>query len=329
MRRYILWGMILTVFIIIIIPLCTLLLLELDYTKVEIEKMGKTINVFNYQTQKLMIMDFEEYIVGVVAAEMPASFDIEALKTQAVAARTYAYKRLIEPDVTIKQYHPQADVITSPAICQAWSSEDELKAKWGRWDYVKYKKKIIEAVGETRGEVLLYEDKLIDPVYHASCGGIKTEDSGDVWKYNFPYLQSVECSGHEDKHIQDTKTIAIRSIDVALGSNLEAVPAAKLQGSINNYIQVLEKTKTGRIKTLSINGKKLSGTEVRAKLGLKSTLFTWQVNSDNITFITRGYGHAVGMCQYGADDFAKQGKKYDEILKHYYQGAVLGKIPNL
>lgn len=326
MRKYILWGIILIVFIMIVIPFCTLLLLELDYTKVEIEKMGKTINVFNYQTQSLMTLDFEEYIVGVVAAEMPASFDKEALKAQAVAARTYAYKRLIEPDAVIKDYHPQADVITSPAICQAWSSDAELKEKWGRWDYLKYKKKIVEAIEETRGEILVYENKLIDPVYHASCGGVKTEESGDVWKYSFPYLQSVECSGHQDKHIQDIKTIPIKNIDVALGSNLEAVPAAKLHGNTSNYIQVIEKTKTGRIKTLNVNGKKLSGTEVRAKLGLKSTWFTWQVDRNKITFTTRGYGHAVGMCQYGADDFAKKGKTYEQILKHYYRGATLRKI---
>ena len=127
MRKYILGGIILILLMIIIIPLCTLLLLELDYGKVEITPMGRAINVFNYQTGKLMTMDFEEYIVGVVAAEMPASFEKEALKVQAVAARTYAYKRLIEPDALIKEYHPQADVITSPSICQAWVSDAELK----------------------------------------------------------------------------------------------------------------------------------------------------------------------------------------------------------
>ncbi|KJS85462.1 MAG: hypothetical protein JM58_08460 [Peptococcaceae bacterium BICA1-8] len=326
MRKYILGGIILILLMIIIIPLCTLLLLELDYGKVEITPMGRAINVFNYQTGKLMTMDFEEYIVGVVAAEMPASFEKEALKVQAVAARTYAYKRLVEPDALIKEYHPQADVITSPAICQAWVSDAELKEKWGRLDYLKFKKRIVDAVEETRGEILVYQNKLIDPVYHASCGGERTEDSGDVWKYSFPYLQSVECSGHEDKHLQDTKTIPIRNIDVALNSNLEAVPAAKLQSSINTYLQVVEKTKTGRIKTLSINGKKLPGTEVRTKLGLKSTWFTWRIDTNNITFTTRGYGHGVGMCQYGADGFAKQGKKYDHILKHFYQGVEIVKM---
>ena len=113
MRRYILWGIISMTFLIIIIPLLTLLFMELDYTKVEIEKMGKSINVFNHQTNKLMNLDLEEYIVGVVAAEMPAAFEQEALKAQAVAARTYAYKRLLEPDQRVKQYHPQADVITN------------------------------------------------------------------------------------------------------------------------------------------------------------------------------------------------------------------------
>ncbi|NLT94379.1 MAG: stage II sporulation protein D [Clostridia bacterium] len=327
--RYMLWGIIFMVFIVIIIPLLTISFLEKNYTKVEIEKMGKTINVFDYQTNKLMTLDLEEYIVGVVAAEMPAVFDIEALKAQAVAARTYAYKRLLEPDPTIRQYHPLADVITNPAICQAWAGDDELKEKWGRLNYIKYKKKIVEAVEATKGQILLFEDKPIDPVYHASCGGLRTEDSGDVWKYSFPYLKSVPCSGHEDKHIRDTKTIPLRNIDVALGSDLEAIPAAKLQGAgINNYIKVVEKTKGGRIKTLNVNGKKFSGNEVRTKLGLKSTWFTWQIDNDKITFITRGYGHGVGMCQYGADGFAKQGKKYDDILKHYYQGVSIGKIPD-
>ncbi|MFZ7102097.1 MAG: stage II sporulation protein D [Peptococcaceae bacterium] len=325
MQRYFWGGMFLLVVIIIIIPLLTLLFVTRDY-EVEIGDMDKTINVYNYQTKQLMQMGFEDYIAGVVAAEMPASFDIEALKAQAVAARTYAYKRVIEPDPTIKKYHPQAHVVTDSNVCQAWTSDAELKEKWGLWDYKKYKQKIIKAVQETKGEVLVYDGDLIDPVYHASCGGTRTENSGDVWQYNFPYLQSVPCSGHEDPHSQEQKTIDLKSIDVALGSSLQAVPAAKLQGNSNQYINVREKTETGRIKTINIGGKTYPGTEVRTKLGLKSTLFTWKINTAGITFTTRGYGHGVGMCQYGADDFAKKGKTYEQILKHYYQGVEISRI---
>jgi stage II sporulation protein D len=326
MRKIFFWGMVTIAFIIVVIPLLTLFLIDFNLSKVEIENMGKTINVFNHQTKQLMEMDLEAYIRGVVAAEMPASFELEALKAQAVAARTYAYKRLMEPDATIKQFHPQAHVVTNAAICQAWTSEKALKEKWGFWDYRKYKKKINEAVEETKGEILVYDNKIIDPVYHASCGGGKTEDSGDVWKYNFPYLKSVQCITHEDKHFNDTKTIPIKNIDVALGTNLQAIPVSKLKGNSNEYIQILETTKTGRIKNIMIGGQKLSGTEVRAKLGLKSTWFTWQINKDSITFITRGYGHGVGMCQYGANAFAREGKTYDQILKHYYQGVKIVKI---
>ncbi|MFZ5943911.1 MAG: stage II sporulation protein D [Bacillota bacterium] len=325
MGRYFLWGTIILLAVIVIIPVFVLLVVDYD-SEVEIKDMERPINVYNYQTQKLMQLDFEDYIAGVVAAEMPASFDSEALKVQAVAARTYAYKRLLEADPAMKQYHPQADITTNPGVSQAWTGDDEMKEKWGRWDYAKYKKKIEKAVKDTKGEILAFENKIIDPVYHASCGGGKTEDSGDVWKYSFPYLKSVDCIEHQDKHIRDTKTIPIKNIDVALGSNLQAVPASKLQGSTNQYIKVLDKTSTGRIKSISIGGKTYQGTEVRTKLGLKSTWFSWEISKDTITFITRGYGHAVGMCQYGADAFAKEGKKYDEILKHYYQGAQIIKM---
>jgi len=325
LRRIILLSVLAIVFIVVIIPLCTLILFDFNKSEVKITTLEKTINVFSDQTSKLMQMDFEEYIVGVVAAEMPASFELEALKAQAVAARTYAYKRLIEPNERIKQLHPQADVVTNPNICQAWTSEEELKKKWGYWDYKRYKNKINKAVQETSGEILVYEGKIIDPVYHASCGGGKTEDSAEVWKYNFPYLTSVECTNHQDKHFREAKTIPFRNLDVALATNLQTVPVSKLQGN-SNYIKVLETTKAGRVKSINIGGKIFSGTEIRTKLGLKSTWFTWEINKDSITFITRGFGHAVGMCQYGANEFAKQGKTYNQILKHYYRGVKIVKM---
>ena len=269
-----------------------------------------------------MEMDLEEYLIGVIAQEMPASFETEALKAQAIAARTYAYKRILEPDNRVKQIHPEADIVTNPNISQAWISDAEMREKWGMWDYRKYRKKIEDAVIATKGLVLVYENKLIDPVYHASCGGGKTENSDEVWLYRFPYLVSVQCPLHQDRHFQDTKTIPIRNLDVALGTKLETIPVARLQGN-NDYIKVLERTGAGRIKSISIGGQTFLATELRTKLGLKSTWFTWEINQEGITFTTRGFGHGVGMCQYGANHLAIEGKTYSQILKHYYTGVEL------
>ena len=326
MRKILIWGIKVLMIIVIIIPLCTLLLLDMKRGEVDIETLERPINVFNHETNQLMVMDLEEYIVGVVAAEMPASFELEALKAQAIAARTYAFKRVLEPDQRVKEFHPQAHIVTNPSVSQAWVSPEDLKKKWGLWEYRKYKNKIEKAVKETKGLIITYQGQLIDPVYHASCGGGKTEDSGEVWKYSYPYLTSVQCTQHQDRHIHDTKTIPYKNIDAALGSNLEAIPVSSLKGQTANYIRVLEATRAGRIKTMNIGGQILSGQEVRTKLGLKSTWFKWQINEDSITFTTRGYGHAVGMCQYGANDLAAQGKTFTEILKHYYQGVEIEEI---
>jgi len=320
LKKIFLWGIIGIIFLVVIIPMFTLFIFNnFNSPQVEITSIETAINVFNHKTGKLMRMDLEEYVQGVVAAEMPASFELEALKAQALAARTYAYKRMIKPDERVKKLHPEADVVTDHTICQAWVSNDELKERWGFWDYRKYKSKIVKAVQATKGKILVYDQQIIDPVYHASCGGGRTENSGEVWNHNFPYLTSVACISHEDKHYRDTKTIPMRNIDVALGTNLAAIPASKLMGS-SSYIKVLEATGAGRVKSINIGGKIYSGVEIRTKLGLKSTWFNWQINENSITFITRGYGHAVGMCQYGANQFAKSGKTYEQIVKHYYQG---------
>ena len=194
-----------------------------------------------------------------------------------------------------------------------------MREKWGFWNSISYRNKIANAVESTKGEVVVYQNKLIDPVYHSSCGGGKTENSEEVWKYPFPYLVSVRCPEHKEGYYQDNKTISLKSVDAALGTNLA-------KGSTTNSLKVLERSKAGRIKLISIDGKTFQGTELRTKLGLRSTWFTWENNKDHITFTTRGYGHGVGMCQYGANHLAKEGKTYDQILKHYYTGVEIVNI---
>lgn len=318
LRKKLIVGLIIIFIIIVILPALVLLIYD-DGPKVRLTPIDSPIKVYNHNTGELMEMDLEEYLIGVVAQEMPASFESEALKAQAMAARTYAYKRVIESDVRVKEIHPEADITTNPNISQAWISNEDMREKWGFWNSISYRRKIVDAVEDTKGQVIVYQNKLIDPVYHSSCGGGRTENSEEVWKYPFPYLVSVQCPEHKEGYYQDIKTIPLKSVDVALGTNLA-------KGTSANSLKILEKSKAGRIKSISVDGKAFQGTEFRTKLGLRSTWFTWEINKDNITFTTRGYGHGVGMCQYGANHLAKEGKSYDKILKHYYTGAEIVKI---
>jgi len=282
------------------------------------------VQLLRHESNKIIELGLEEYIVGVVAAEMPAAFPPEALKAQAVAARTYAVKRLQVPDPRIKKISLQADLSSDPAINQAWIDNDEMKKRWGITGYNTYRNKIVSAVLETRGQVLLYGGQLIDPVYHASCGGKGTENSGEVWKYDIPYLQAVACSGHPEGNKEATAVFQLTELDRRLGTQLAALPAAKLTG--NSSLKINEKTVSGRVKSVSLAGKTISGTEVRSKLGLSSTWFSWQMEKNAIKFTTIGYGHAVGMCQYGAKALAMAGKNCEEILLHYYTGVTMGKV---
>jgi stage II sporulation protein D len=322
-RGFLKWG-ILLFFLLILIPWGISLLFQ-DEGDIKIKGDTARVRVLNHQTNKLMYLGLEEYLVGVVAAEMPASFPEEALKAQAVAARTYAVKRLQVPDPRIKNLNQDADLSTNPALNQAWISSEEMKNRWGVWGYRAYKKKIVRAVQETVGQVLVYQGQLIDPVYHSSCGGGRTENSEDVWKFQIPYLRSVACVDHQDRYRETVNTIDLARLDKALGTSLQSIPVSKLQTG-KNYIQVMEKTGTGRVKTMRFGNTIISGTELRSKLGLASTWFDWQVKGESILFITRGNGHGVGMCQYGAAALAEQGKDYRQILTHYYTGVGFARI---
>jgi stage II sporulation protein D len=274
---------------------------------------SQMINVYNTETEKLMQLEMETYIAGVVAAEMPASFELDALKAQAVAARTFALKRMNVPNSNVKVLHSDAQISTSPTTCQAWISDDEQRERWGK-DYTKWHQKIIQAVTETAGEVLCYDGVLIDPVYHASCGGGATESAEYVWGNAKPYLVSVPCNHPADQHSGVTMAI----------SQAELMEKLDLQSNAVNVIAE-ERTPSNRLKTMLVGDNTIRGSELRNALGLKSTLIDWLIIGDQMIVTTNGYGHGAGMCQNGANYYAQLGYNYQQILQHYYRGAVVQK----
>ena len=274
---------------------------------------SQMINVYNTETEKLMQLEMETYIAGVVAAEMPASFELDALKAQAVAARTFALKRMNVPNSNVKALHSDAQISTSPTTCQAWISDDEQRERWGK-DYTKWHQKIIQAVTETAGEVLCYDGVLIDPVYHASCGGGATESAEYVWGNAKPYLASVPCNHPADQHSGVTMAI----------SQAELMEKLDLQSNAVNVIAE-ERTPSNRLKTMLVGDNAIQGSELRNALGLKSTLIDWRIVGNQMIVTTNGYGHGAGMCQNGANYYAQLGYNYQQILQHYYRGAVVQK----
>ncbi|MDN5325476.1 MAG: stage sporulation protein [Moorella sp. (in: firmicutes)] len=305
---------------VIITPVAIIEGVRLFQPPVQVQTGKQLVRVYFHQAGITKIIPLEEYIAGVVAGEMPANFEPEALKAQAIAARTYTLKKIEEAKIKPDASHPNADICTDPAHCQAWAGDDVLRQRWGMIGFWRYKNKIQAAVQATRGMVLTYQGQLIDPVYHANGGG-RTESAAAVWGRDVPYLQSVPSPWDKTSpRYNDSRTYSLRELDSKLGVNLEAVPTAALAAPGGTAIRVLEKTPTGRVKTIKIGGKTFAATDLRKLLGLPSTDFTWQVQGDRITFHTIGYGHGVGMSQYGANGMAREGKNFAEILAYYYRG---------
>lgn len=261
-------------------------------------------------TGKVEKMALEEYLVGVLAAEMPAEFEPEALAAQAIAARTYAAKRLshtIQPD-------PGYDVDTTVKT-QAWLSDDDMRKKWTWLGYWRYKARLQKAVLETRGLVLVANGDYIDAFYHSSSGRKPTERSEDVWSSSRPYLQNV--SSEEDNPQRFIMHYSFTRQQLAQKLSLPSIPRS-LQAK---DIQVLMRTSAGRVKSINLLGRTYQTVQLRTLLGLSSTDIEWSVSADEIKFTTYGNGHAVGMSQYGANDMAKKGRLYTDILRHYYPGS--------
>lgn len=277
-----------------------------------------TIRVYLTDADRTVTMDLEEYVKGVVAAEMPAEFAPEALKAQAVAARTYAVRRMALFGGAGLAGHPGADVSTSHQDGQAWLSETQLRQRWGPFNYYRYWQKISQAVDETRGLVITYHGEPINAVFH-STSGARTADAREVWGTDVPYLKSVSCRwDQQSPRYRDAKEYTLAELEAKLG--LETGVMAAARSGNGEWAQVLAYTDSGRVDKIRLGSKTFSGTEVRLRLGLRSANFTWELAGDKVIFHTIGYGHGVGLCQYGANGQAKEGRTYREILQYYYTG---------
>lgn len=258
---------------------------------------------------ELRTMDMAEYLTGVLRAEMPASFELEALKAQAVAARTFTLK-------TLRSGAHGGAVCDQSACCQAWLSEAQLRARFGT-SLEEAQKKADRAIARTDGVVACYDGKLIDAVYF-SCSGGRTEDALAVWGSEVAYLRSVESPGEEDAlHDIDEVEIPLAQFRAAL---LEQAPESALDGAPGDWFGAVRYSTGGGVETMEIGGVQWSGTQLRALFGLRSTAFTVTVGETAVRFQTRGYGHRVGMSQYGARAMADAGATYGQILQHYYTG---------
>ncbi|MCW3488848.1 stage II sporulation protein D [Dethiobacter alkaliphilus] len=275
-----------------------------------------TLQVFNHHLDEVQTMTLEEYLVGVVAAEMPASFDIEALKAQAVVARTYTVNQMLSFGGKGCDKHGQTvDICTNFAHCQAWESEEESLNRWPQDEGPGYLNKIRQAVRETAGEVALHDNELIDAVFHAHCGG-QTENSEDVWTTALAYLRGVDCPYCEGTRWSETEHVF--SSEQFAQKLLPYVSAVPVSSTGSPLLDAATRTSSGRVLQLSVAGEAVSGRDIRTALGLPSTNFTWQATEDQIIFTNKGYGHGVGLCQYGADGKAKAGNNYKEIIEYFY-----------
>lgn len=258
-------------------------------------------------------MDMQEYLIGVVAAEMPASFAPEALKAQAVAARTFALY------CAAGNKHQDADVCTDFACCQAWISDSAMRENWGE-SYEANAEKIRSAVAETEGQYLSYEGEPVFAAFHSSSAGA-TEDCAQVWNPR-PYLVSVdspETAADVPDYISRLECAPLDFRDTVLSAH----PEADFTGEESGWIGELKRDASGRVESVALGGAEIKGTELRSLFSLRSTAFTLEYTEGRFIFTVTGYGHGVGMSQYGAQVMAQNGDDYTRILAHYYTGTEL------
>jgi len=273
--------------------------IEIEEKQEEVDK--KTYVKIKRSSGEILNIELEEYLIGVVSAEMPAEFQTEALKAQAVIARTYTLKSL-----------SKGQMLTDNESTQSYKSNSELKKIWGN-KYDTYYSKVENAVNSTYGKYLTYNGNYIEAVYHSTSNGL-TENSQNVWGNFYPYLVSVtsEYDNLNPTYISD-KIISYEELTNKIGIDINS----------NTNFEILGKTEGNRVSNIKVDDKIYSGVDFRMMLGLKSADFTFEKLANGIKFTTTGYGHGVGMSQYGANGMAKNGYNYEQILKHYYNGVIL------
>ena len=279
------------------------------------------IKLLHKNTNEVEEVPIDTYLCNVVSAEMPADYEKEALKAQAIVARTYTIYKIQN------KKHENADICDDSSCCQAWVSKETRLSRWDEDKRESNWKKIEECVNETKGKIITYEGKPINAFFHANSGG-KTEIPVNVWGgTGYPYLQVVETAGEEgyDQYESEVSLTKEELID-----KLET-KYSDISIDFNNQddIKILEYTNSGRVKTVKFGNHNLSGVEARTLLGLRSTNFEISRDGDNIKFTVKGYGHGVGMSQTGADSLAKEGKNCFDIINHFYIGVQITDVNSL
>ena len=280
-----------------------------------------TITLLHTSTGETEQVKIDDYLCNVVSAEMPADYEIQALQAQAIVARTYTIYKILN------KKHENADICDSSTCCQAWISKEDRLARWEEQKREANWQKISEAVNNTAGKIITYNNQPINAFFHSNSGGI-TEIPVNVWGgTGYPYLQSVETSG-EDGYKQYQSEVEFTQEELIKKLKTKYADIS-IDFSNNEDIKIIDYTESTRVKTVKFGNHQLSGVETRTILGLKSTNFEITKNGDKIKFSVKGYGHGVGMSQTGADSMAKQGNNAEDIIKHFYTGVEIKDINSL
>ena len=300
------------IILLIFIPFFIVIIYNKSYKEIELKYINTTyIRVKRLKQDTIVTIPLEEYIVGVLAGEMPIDFELEALKAQAVASRSYALKRI--------EYNKEKeyDVVDS-IMNQVYLDNEYLKDAWGI-NYVKNINKLRTAVNETLDEYLEYNNSIADALFFSTSNGY-TEDSQNIFLFDCEYLQSVESpwDQHVSSAFNTSKTMKLQ----------EFYKQLNLPYNKNLNIDIIKRSDTNRILLLKINNVEFKGTDIYSALSLKSTDFEITLLGDSVQIKTKGYGHGVGMSQYGALGMAQEGYTYEDILKHYYKNTKIAKIKN-
>ena len=261
-------------------------------------------------------MDLGTYLLGVVRAEMPASFELEALKAQTVAARTYTLHKLINGG----NHGEAADLCTDPSCCQAYCSEEQARENWGAAADTN-EAKLREAVETTDGQAILYGGVPILAVFHSSSAGL-TRSAGEGWVKDLPHLRAGPAP-EAGERIPNYYSRAEFSTEEFREKIRTAYPEAEFSGEVSSWLRDVQTDDAGSVMCLCVGGITMKGTELRSLLGLRSACFDWEIREDTIVFFVTGYGHGVGLSQYGANQMALEGADYRGILTHYYTGVTV------
>lgn len=280
------------------------------------------IKLLHKSTGEVEDVPIDTYLCNVVSAEMPADFELEALKAQAVVARTYTIYKIQN------KKHDNADICDDSSCCQAWISKEDRLARWDEDKKENNWAKIEQCVNETKGKIITYNGAPINAFFHSNSGGT-TELPVNVWGggTELPYLQVVETAGEEGYTQYSSEVIFTQDeLIEKLKTKYEDIT---IDFNNDDDLKILDYTDSGRVKTVKFGNHELSGTETRSLLGLRSTNFEIIKENGNIKFSVKGYGHGVGMSQTGADTLAKEGKTYEDIIKHFYVGVEIQEVNSL